>query len=188
MSSPPATLTRGMRKLFNTFPISPKLNSASSSVMKTVNWRANDPELRWLSHFDWASSLYQPMLRKFWDCFFYGDFENRGKERFNEYYAELREIVPKEKLFEYKIGSGWKPLCEFLGQETPKVPFPKSNDTDGFVNRCRARNRAQMKNVAFRYMIAGGAMVATALSAAMAFQQFVPANMSPLMEIVSQAA
>ena len=156
--------------------------------MKTVNWRANDPELRWLSHFDWASSLYYPMLRKFWDCFFYGDFENRGKQRFIDYYAELREIVPKEKLLEYKIGSGWEPLCDFLGQETPKVPFPKSNDTDGFVNRCRTRNRAQMMNVAFRYMIAGGAMVATALSAAMAFQQFAPAGVQPIMEIISQAA
>ena len=156
--------------------------------MKTVNWRANDPELRWLSHFDWASSLYYPMLRKFWDCFFYGDFENRGKQRFIDYYAELKGLVPKEKLLEYKIGSGWEPLCDFLGHETPKVKFPNSNDANGFVDRCRARNRAQMKNVAFRFMIAGGAMVATALSAAMAFQTFAPAGVSPIMEIVSQAA
>lgn len=153
--------------------------------MKTVNWRANDPELRWLSHVDWASNLYYPMLRKFWDCFFYGDFENRGKERFNDHYAELRSIVPKDKLLEYKIGSGWEPLCDFLGHEVPKVPFPKSNDTDGFVNRCRTRNRAQMMNVMFRVALVGGSVVATAFSAALALNQFAPGSLTSLMTSVS---
>jgi hypothetical protein len=156
--------------------------------MKTVNWRANDPELRWLSHFDWASSLYYPMLRKFWDCFFYGDFENRGKERFKEYYAELRATVPKEKLLEYNISTGWKPLCDFLGHEVPATPFPNSNDAGDFVNRCRTRNRNQMKNVIFRFMLVGGSMVATAFSAAVALQQFAPGSLSSLMSTVSQTS
>jgi hypothetical protein len=139
--------------------------------MKTVNWRANDPELRWLSRFDWASSLYYPMIRKFWDCFFYGDFENRGREVFKRHYEEVRSIVPPERLLEYHIGSGWEPLCEFLGEPVPSTPFPHTNDTDNFVNRCRTRNRNQMLNVLFRTLVVS---IPIAFSATIAYQQFLP--------------
>ena len=52
--------------------------------MKTVNWRVNDPELRAVSNVDWAAGLYYPMLRRFWDCFFYGDFEMYGKQKYHD--------------------------------------------------------------------------------------------------------
>lgn len=38
------------------------VDSWFASTMKTVHWRANDPELRMLSKFDWASRFYYPML------------------------------------------------------------------------------------------------------------------------------
>ena len=147
-----------------------------SSTMKTVDWRANDPELRWLSKVDWASGLYHPMLRKFWDCFFYGDFDRYGKQRYRDHYEEVKSIVPADNLLEYKVGSGWGPLCEFLGHEVPKRKFPRGNDTDDFIKRCRTRNRNQMMNVIFRVLVVGGSMAATALSAAMAYQQFAPSR------------
>jgi hypothetical protein len=143
----------------------------SSSVMRTVNWRANDPELRWLSRFDWASGLYYPMIRKFWDCFFYGDFEHRGKEVFQRHYEEVRSMVPADNLLEYRIGSGWEPLCEFLGAPVPETPFPHTNDTSNFVNRCRTRNRNQILNVLFRTLVVS---IPIAFSATIAYQQFVP--------------
>ena len=129
------------------------VDSWHESTMKTVNWRANDPELYWLSHFDWAAGLYYPMLRRFWDCFFYGDFEVFGKKRFEEYYDGLRAIVPPDKLLEYTVSSGWKPLCEFLGQPIPVTPFPRSNNADAFVARCRRSNRKQMMNVSLRLVV-----------------------------------
>ena len=39
----------------------------------------------------------------------------------------VRAIVPKENLLEYSIKQGWKPLCDFLGQEIPNVSFPHEN-------------------------------------------------------------
>lgn len=36
--------------------------------------------------------------------------------------------MPKEKLLEYQLGSGWEPLCEFLGKPVPDVPFPHLNE------------------------------------------------------------
>ena len=88
---------------------------------------------------------------EFWTEFWEGDFEKNGKRRFNEYYDEIRSLVPKENLLEYKMGEGWKPLCDFLEVPVPEgKKFPRTNDTDGFVDRCRRRNRMQLMNVLFR--------------------------------------
>jgi hypothetical protein len=141
--------------------------------MKTVDWRANDPELKFVAQFDWAAGLYQPMLRKFWDVFFKGDFPKYGKQVFRDYYAEVRSLVPPERLLEYKINQGWEPLCEFLDVPVPKgKSFPRTNDSEGFVERCKARNRAQMCNVAFRALVLAGGVTAAVLSTALTLQRF----------------
>lgn len=92
------------------------------------------------------------LATEFWHEFWEGDFEKNGKRRFEEYYAEVRSLVPSDNLLEYRMGDGWQPLCDFLGVPTPPadMPFPHTNDTDGFVSRCRRRNRMQMLNVLFR--------------------------------------
>lgn len=130
------------------------VDSWHASTMKTVYWRVTDQELRWLSNFDWAASMYYPMLKKFFDTFFEGDFPNRGKDVFRKHYEEVRSLVPKDRLLEYRVTDGWGPLCEFLDEPIPKEsPFPNVNDNSDFVTRSRRRNRNQMKNVAFRYFI-----------------------------------
>lgn len=41
----------------------------------------------------------------------------------------IREVVPPDRLLEYKLGEGWEPLCEFLGRPVPKkTEFPRVND------------------------------------------------------------
>jgi len=130
------------------------VHSWHASTMKTVYWRVTDPELRWLSHFDWAASMYYPMLKKFFDTFFEGDFPNKGKDVFNRHYAEVRSLVPKERLLEYKVTEGWEPLCKFLGEPVPKgSSFPNVNDNSDFVARSRRRNRNQMYNTGLRYVV-----------------------------------
>lgn len=55
------------------------------------------------------------------------------------------------------MGEGWKPLCDFLEVPVPEgKKFPRTNDTDGFVDRCRRRNRMQMMNVLFRVGVVSG--------------------------------
>jgi len=127
-----------------------------ASVMKTGYWRAKDPELRIASYFDWGAGLYYPMLTKFFETFFKDDFPNKGKEVFAEHYKEVRSLVPKNNLLEFNVAEGWGPLCDFLGEPMPlNEPFPHANNADSFVKRCRARNRAQMCNAAFRYAVIG---------------------------------
>jgi hypothetical protein len=125
--------------------------------MKTLYWRATEPELRLLSNVDWACSYYHALLSIFFDAFWEGDFPNNAKRIFIQYYKETRSLVHPDNLLEYHISQGWGPLCEFLGKDIPiGVPFPNVNDTESFVARCRSRNRRQMLNVAFRWMLIGG--------------------------------
>lgn len=112
-------------------------------------------------------------IAEFWNEFWEGDFEKNGKRRYKEYYEEIRSIVPKDRLLEYKMGEGWKPLCDFLEVPVPEgKKFPRTNDTDGFVERCRKRNRMQMLNVLFRATVVGGGFAAIVFSATMTMRRF----------------
>ena len=33
---------------------------------------------------------------------------------YHEHYERIRRLVPSERLLNYELGSGWKPLCDFL--------------------------------------------------------------------------
>ena len=132
--------------------------------MQTVYWRATDPWLRLLSYFDWNAGLYYPMLRKFFDTMFRGDFPNQGKTVFREHYAQVRELVPSANLLEYNICDGWGPLCEFLDKEIPREKdFPNVHDVETFRNRSRARNLKQTVNVLFRALPAATVLVVVVL-------------------------
>ena len=82
-------------------------------------------------------------------------------------------MVPAENLLEYKMGEGWKPLCDFLEVPVPEGRiFPRTNDTDGFVDRCRRRNRMQMLNVALRAAVVGGSLAAVLFGAGLTVRRF----------------
>ncbi len=80
------------------------------------------------------------MLLKLWDNFFQGDFISNGKDIYLAHYAEIRRLVPQERLLECHIENGWEPLCKFLGEEVPSIPFPCSNTIDTFVAGAAERN------------------------------------------------
>ncbi|MCJ1250921.1 hypothetical protein MMC30_008149 [Trapelia coarctata] len=50
-------------------------------------------------------------------------------------HQEVRDIAPKEKLLEYKLGDGWEPLCKFLNKDVPDEPFPFINESHEFQQR-----------------------------------------------------
>lgn len=54
----------------------------------------------------------------------------------------MRKIVPRERLLEVELGSGWEPLCKFLGKGIPSQPFPRVNEAaarDKFVQKILQR-------------------------------------------------
>lgn len=46
--------------------------------------------------------------------------------------ADVKANVPADRLLVYEIGSGWAPLCAFLGVDIPDQPFPSVNTTAEF--------------------------------------------------------
>ncbi|KAL2381947.1 hypothetical protein RJZ90_003623 [Blastomyces dermatitidis] len=79
----------------------------NAKVILTTRDRVTDPEHRLVSDFSWTASMYRPMLQKFFDTFFKGDFPNKGKQVYLNHVEEVRSLVPKQRLLEYKIGEGW---------------------------------------------------------------------------------
>ena len=51
---------------------------------------------------------------------------------FEAHYDDVRRSVSSERLLVYELGSGWEPLCAFLGCDVPDAPFPRGNDAEEF--------------------------------------------------------
>jgi hypothetical protein len=108
----------------------------NNTVGKVFGWYA------W-SLFAWADSdLANPLYRLIGRTicgrvFENGDFSPNSKaaQVYLEHNALVRKLCPPERLLEFKLGSGWEPLCEFLGAEMPPpdVPYPNVNDTEMFI-------------------------------------------------------
>lgn len=59
----------------------------------------------------------------------------RCKEVYVQMYEEVRRIVPKDRLLEFRLKEGWEPMCKFLGKEIPSGPFPHINESSEFDER-----------------------------------------------------
>ncbi|TKA29949.1 hypothetical protein B0A54_15075 [Friedmanniomyces endolithicus] len=85
----------------------------------------------------------------------------KARAAYRRHNAEIRATVPKERLLEYKLGSGWESLCAFLGKEVPGVPFPNLNDSEtlmlSFVYAVAKTIRHSLMNLAV--VVGAGAVV-----------------------------
>lgn len=54
---------------------------------------------------------------------------------FNDHNAEVKKVIPANQLYVMELGSGWDGLCQFLGKEVPREPYPKSNSTAEFQRK-----------------------------------------------------
>lgn len=71
-----------------------------------------------------------------------------AKDRYRLHYAEIRAAVPAERLLEFRLEDGWKPLCEFLEKEAPETPFPVKNKREEHVKRVKQRQDMFFKHFA----------------------------------------
>ena len=71
----------------------------------------------------------------------------RARPMYREHYELVRRVTPKDRLLEYQLGSGWEPLCTFLGKPIPDIPFPKSNETDMLLEKVGIILRRRLKVV-----------------------------------------
>jgi hypothetical protein len=74
------------------------------------------------------------MAVKMFDCHDQESFNTNAKKTYLEHYAKIRRLVPPEKRLDYHLGSGWEPLCEFLGKPVPdNMKFPHKNERKEFA-------------------------------------------------------
>ena len=46
--------------------------------------------------------------------------------------AEVRAVIPPDRLLVYHVADGWRPLCDFLGVQVPDGETPKVNSREEF--------------------------------------------------------
>jgi hypothetical protein len=46
---------------------------------------------------------------------------------FERHNAEVRSLIPADRLLVFDVRQGWEPLCEFLAVPLPDTPFPRLN-------------------------------------------------------------
>jgi hypothetical protein len=46
---------------------------------------------------------------------------------FERHVAEVRNVIPNDRLLVFEVAEGWGPLCDFLGVAVPATPFPRVN-------------------------------------------------------------
>jgi Sulfotransferase domain len=69
-----------------------------------------------------------------------GDLQSKFEDKpaalaiFESWNQGVRDTVPSDRLLEFNVIEGWKPLCDFLGQAVPDEPFPHLNDTQSFLD------------------------------------------------------
>lgn len=66
--------------------------------------------------------------------------EKRAREAYDTYFRQVCQLVPPERRLEYKIGSGWAPLCTFLGVDVPAQPFPQANERAAHTGESQSRH------------------------------------------------
>lgn len=92
-----------------------------------------------------ARASDDPGARKFadmafeliWDGTFHGRIEDEEHaiDVFQAHNDYVRGHAPADRLLEFEAAQGWEPLCEFLGCEVPREPFPRVNTTEEFQAR-----------------------------------------------------
>ncbi|KAJ7127669.1 P-loop containing nucleoside triphosphate hydrolase protein [Mycena epipterygia] len=105
-----------------------------------------DPDSWWRSYDATVSVALQAArgegtAKEFWRLVALAMFKTENvtpeiaKARFTAYYEEVRSLVPKERVLDYRVGEGWESLCKFLEKPVPVEAFPKVNDTQAFHSR-----------------------------------------------------
>jgi len=86
-------------------------------------------------------SVFYAAARGFWKANSNEELLDNLRPKYREHYQSIRDVVPRDRLLEYRLGSGWEPLCEFLGKEVPDVPFPRVNESDALQDWIKVMTR-----------------------------------------------
>ena len=63
------------------------------------------------------------------------EMEQKARAKYREHNALIRKVTPPDRLLEFDLRGGWKPLCTFLNKPLPDVPFPHTNETEALKEK-----------------------------------------------------
>ena len=120
--------------------------SASNTIFQTMRQglSADDPEV--VARMQMAKEIIL-------DGTFGGDLTNREHAIavYEAHNAEVKRVVPAERLIVFDVKQGWEPLCEALGRPVPDTPFPRVNTTEEFTARFTSRPERRRRRRARLY-------------------------------------
>ena len=121
----------------------------------------------WLTVIPMVRTIRDMTNATVWDKVFDGRFEDKEYARkvFEQHEAEVKATIPADRLLVFHPKQGWEPLCAFLGQPIPDMPFPNVNDRDQFKKMLGV-----LDWINWLPWIAGGLVALGAIAAAFAFQ------------------
>ncbi|KAF4592276.1 hypothetical protein GQ602_002575 [Ophiocordyceps camponoti-floridani] len=62
------------------------------------------------------------------------DEARRNAQRiYHRHHEQIRKMVAPDRLLEYRMGSGWEPICSFLNKPVPDDDFPWVNDSEALA-------------------------------------------------------
>ena len=107
--------------------------------------------------FESMSSTILPLLRSgepdslgnkmFVQQTFEGNVDDRDHviDCYNRHNACVEASIDPDRLLVYSLGSGWVPLCAFLGVDVPETPYPHGNSSDRFDDNMDKANAPRLK-------------------------------------------
>ncbi|WP_375254337.1 sulfotransferase family protein [Yoonia sp.] len=65
---------------------------------------------------------------------FDGDVESKAHviATYERNLTDVQQAFGPDRLLSYALGSGWEPLCNFLGCDIPDAPYPSGNESASF--------------------------------------------------------
>lgn len=110
--------------------------SAKNSIYRGTTTPTQDPTV---------AAVTDVARRLVWDGEFGGRFADvdRALEVFAEHNDAVRREIPADRLLEFEVREGWRPLCGFLGVPVPDEPFPNVNDRNTWTRDMRLRSAEQ---------------------------------------------
>ncbi|MFB7655120.1 MULTISPECIES: sulfotransferase family protein [unclassified Streptomyces] len=72
-----------------------------------------------------------------WDGLFGGRFADKDHavDVYHRHNEEVVRTLGADNVLVYDVRQGWEPLCDFLGVDTPREAFPRTNDTASMRQR-----------------------------------------------------
>lgn len=116
--------------------------SVSNTIFKMFGYGPQDAQVTQARQIVPGLDVFTAFHRKMiWDGFFAGRFADRDYaiRAYEEHNDTVMREVPPDRLLVIEPGSGWLPLCVFLGVPVPDEPYPHLNSPEKFWARVAAR-------------------------------------------------